>query len=59
MENRMLLIPHLSLSNKTTNFQNKLFDISFGDAIKTHIQDIYICLKVIHYLDVNERITYM
>jgi hypothetical protein len=34
MENRMLLIPHLSLSNKTTNFQNKLFDISFGDAIK-------------------------
>ena len=32
----------LSLSNKTTNFQNKLFDISFGDAIKTHIQDIYV-----------------
>jgi hypothetical protein len=32
----------LSLSNKTTNFQNKLFDISFGDAIKTHIEDIYV-----------------
>ena len=32
----------LSLSNKTTNFQNKLFDISFGDAIKKFVQDIYV-----------------
>lgn len=32
----------LSLSNKTTNFQNKLFDISFGDAIKKFIQDTYV-----------------